>query len=76
MQAEVPVQVDHVVLRYGDTRTLAVVQGVAVRHDHVESVHGAALEQTNQHAAVRRTGGRTDGKGGSREEQRIQAQTE
>src|SRR2546427_6426676 len=57
MQAEVPVQVDHVVLRYGDTRTLPVVQGVAVRHDHVESVHGAALEEADENWAVRRIDG-------------------
>ena len=76
VQAEVAVEIDDVRSGDGDARPLAIVQRVAVRHDHVEPVYGAALEEANQDAAVRRTGGWADGEGGSGEEQRIQAKTE
>ena len=52
MQAKVAVQVHDVRLRHGDARALAVVQGVAVRDDHVEPVHGATLEQTDERRTV------------------------
>ena len=76
VQAEVAVEIDDVRGGHGDARPLAIVQRVAVRHDHVEPVHRAALEETNQNAAIRRTGGRAGGEGRSGEEQRIQAQAE
>ena len=79
MQAEVAVQVDHVLLRHGDARPLAVVQGIAMRHDHVEPVHGAALEQTNQdRTAIGGSGrrGAVGREGRPSQEQRIQADAE
>ncbi len=76
VQAEVPVQVQDVLLRHGDARPFLIIDRVTMGHDHVEPVHGATLEETDQHSAVGRTGGRADSEGCSGEEQRIEAQAE
>ena len=59
MQAEMSVQVDHIGLRDGDARALAIVQRVPVRHDHVEPVYGAALEEADEGRTVGRSDSRT-----------------
>jgi len=53
VQAEVAVQIDHVHLRHGDARPLPVIQRVAMRDNHVEAIHGAALEETDENGAGR-----------------------
>src|SRR5437016_14664979 len=58
VQAEVAGEIDDVRSGDGDARPLAVVQRVAVRHDHVEPVHGAALEEADENRAVEGGGGR------------------
>src|SRR2546426_2034915 len=68
VQAEVPVQVQDVLLGHGDARPFLIIDRVTMGDDHVEPVHGAALEQAYQDAAVRRTGGRADREGSSGEE--------
>src|SRR6266705_5880682 len=55
------VQVDHVGARHRDARALGVVRRFAVRHDHVQAVHGAALEEADESAAARRAGGLAGG---------------
>ena len=76
VEAEVPVQVDHLVGRYGDARTLGVIRGFAMRHDHVQPIDRAALEQAHQN----RMGGWADGPSGrksrARQEQRIHTQAD
>jgi len=67
VQAEVPVQVQDVLLGHGDPGPFPIINGVTMRDDHVEPVHSAALEETHQTAAVRWTGGRADREGGSGE---------
>jgi hypothetical protein len=52
MQAKEPVQVDHLAGRHGDGGSLAIVCGIAVRHDHVEPVHGAAHEEAYKNGRV------------------------
>ncbi len=75
VQTEVPVQVHDVLRGNGDARPLPVVQRLTVGHDHVEPVHGAALEEANQDWVVRWNDGTMDrGKCGSRQKQRIQAE--
>src|SRR3990172_4011051 len=59
MEPEVAVEVQCATSRAGprnrDAGTFAIVERVAVRHHHVEPVHGAALEQANErlHAVCR-----------------------
>jgi len=52
MQAKVPIEIDRAVRRAGlrdcDRRACAVIVSVAERHDHIEAVHGAALEDHDQ----------------------------
>src|SRR3989442_3760067 len=57
MEPEVAVEVDDVRCRHRYPRPFPVIQGVAVRHDHVEPVHGAALEEADENRAVRRIAG-------------------
>src|SRR5262245_23671889 len=57
VQAKVPVQVDHVLRWDRDARALLVVQPLAMRHDHVQPIDGAGLEEANQTWTV----GRWDG---------------
>ncbi len=68
VQAEIPVQVQDVLLGHGDAGPFAIIDGVTMGDDHVEPVHGTALEEANQDAAVRQTGGRPDREGSSGEE--------
>src|SRR5713101_9508755 len=73
MQAEVPVEIDDRVLRHGDARPLLVVERVAVRNDHVQTIDRAALEQADENRTVGRPDGRTDGgKRGAGEKERIE----
>ena len=51
MQAEVAIQIHDVAPGHRDPGALAVVERVAVRNDHVESVHGTALEETDENRA-------------------------
>src|SRR5215510_8247568 len=75
VQAKVPVQVDHVLRGDRDARALLVVQPLAMRHDHVEPIDGAALEEANQNWKVGRLdGGTARGECCTRQEQRIKAQ--
>ena len=60
VEAEVAIQIHDLPARHGDAGPLPVIQLLAVRHDHVEPVHGAALEQTNKRRTVGRSDGRTD----------------
>src|SRR5205085_3555605 len=79
VQAEIAVEIDDVRLGHGDARPLAVVQRVAVRYDHVEPVHGAALEEANQDGAATGGNGRQGfvrAKGGPGQEQRVHAEAE
>src|SRR2546430_6451339 len=68
VQTEIPVQVEDVLLGYGDATPLPIIDGVPMRDNHVEPVHGTALEETYQNAAVSYTGGRADREGSSGEE--------
>jgi hypothetical protein len=54
----VAIEVDDGVLRDRDTRTLLVIRRFAVRHDHVQAVDRAALEEADQNRAVRAGKGR------------------
>src|SRR5205807_9366771 len=47
VQAEIPVQVQDVLLGHGDARPFLIINRVTMRDDHVEPVHGAALEETH-----------------------------
>src|SRR5213082_1993192 len=79
VQAEVAVEIDDIRAGHGDARPLAIVQRVAVRHYHVEPVHGAALEETNQDRAATGGNGRQGfvrTKGGPGQEQRVHAEAE
>ena len=44
MQAEMAVEIDDVAGRNRDAGALLVVRRLAMRDDHVQPVHGAALE--------------------------------
>ena len=49
-----------------DPRALLVIRRLAVRNDHVQAVHGAALEETNENRAgggAARPAGRKGGPG-------------
>src|SRR5881397_3844938 len=69
-----PVEIDDVGRRNGDARTFLVIGTLAVGHDHVEAIDGAALEEANQNRTGRWAEGLTGGKCRAREKQRIQAQ--
>src|SRR5690349_23790028 len=73
VQAEMSVEVHDVTGRHGDARPLTVVERIAVRYDHVEAVHGAALKKTNQNRTARRVEGESvsGGVGGGSQEQWV-----
>src|SRR6266699_1161322 len=58
VQAEIAVEIDHVRAGHGDAGPLAIVQWVAMRDDHVEPVHGAALEEADENRARKSAEGR------------------
>src|SRR5205807_6704067 len=66
VQAEIAVEIDHVRAGHGDAGPLAIVQGVAMRDDHVEPVHGAALEEADENRARKGAEGRGREVGGVR----------
>src|SRR6266540_1500984 len=77
VQTEVAVEVDQVLRGNRDARPLFVIQRIAVRDDHVQSVHGAALEEANEDRAVGRLGGwAVRCQRGSSQEQRIEAEAQ
>src|SRR2546423_8987559 len=75
MQAEVTIEVHDVIRGNRDAWALLVVQRLAMRDDHVQTVHRAALEEADEDRAVGQSDSRTAGREGrSCEEQRIQAE--
>jgi hypothetical protein len=61
VQAEETVEIDSAISHVGgrdcDARARRVVVAFAERHDHVQPVNRAALENRDQHLAARRTSG-------------------
>src|SRR5207253_3204431 len=58
VEAEVAVQVQDILLGHGDAGSFSIIDGVTMRDDHVEPVHGAALEEADENRAGEDSRGR------------------
>src|SRR5690348_3277625 len=77
MQSEIAIQIHDVAPGHRDPGAFLVVERVTVRNDHVESVHGAALEEADENPAVRRNDGTTERRvGRTTQKEGVQPQTE
>jgi hypothetical protein len=74
VRAEEAVEIENVLAVDGEGRPRRGVGALAVRHDHVQPVHGAALKEDDQHFAashgsVEREGRAEQGEAGGAEEE-------
>src|SRR5436190_24117669 len=77
VETEMAVEVDDIGPGNRDARPLVVIQRLAMRNDHVETINRAALVEAHQNWAAR--GGEwaaQGGKSGTAQKKRIQAQAE